>query len=65
MRVPIPAKPSVRNHLNQIQGDSPAPCLQPGVELLVRPCRRWHKADIRPCRPTFFDAGRAWGRMEP
>lgn len=65
MRVPVPAKPSVRKHLNQIKGDSHAPCFQPGVERLVRPCRGRHHVDIRPLRPTFFDAGRAWGRMEP
>ncbi|MEU8837405.1 helix-turn-helix domain-containing protein, partial [Streptomyces sp900116325] len=31
VRVPVPSKPSVQKHLNQIKGDSRTPDLQPGA----------------------------------
>ncbi|WP_329453227.1 helix-turn-helix domain-containing protein (plasmid) [Streptomyces sp. NBC_01724] len=47
VRVPVPTKPSVQKHLNQIKGDSRTPGLPAGVQGSARPCPWWHEVNTR------------------
>ncbi|MFF3359261.1 helix-turn-helix domain-containing protein [Streptomyces sp. NPDC002917] len=47
VRVPVPTKPSVQKHLNQIKGDSRTPGLPAGVQGPARPCPWWHEVNTR------------------
>lgn len=61
VRVPIPTKPSVQKHLNQIKGDSRNPDLPASALGPARPCPWWHEVNTYAFQSAFIDADRAWG----
>ncbi|MER6736579.1 RNA-guided endonuclease TnpB family protein [Streptomyces puniciscabiei] len=60
VRVPVPTKPVVQKHLNQIKGDSRIGGLPEGVYGPERPCPWWHEVNTHAFQSAFIDADRAW-----
>jgi putative transposase len=60
VRVPVPTKPVIQKHLNQIKGDSRTAGLPEGVYGPERPCPWWHEVSTHAFQSAFMDADRAW-----
>ncbi|MFJ3673816.1 RNA-guided endonuclease InsQ/TnpB family protein [Streptomyces sp. NPDC090106] len=60
VRVPVPTKPAIQKHLNQIKGDSRQGGLAEGVFGPERPCPWWHEVNTYAFQSAFIDADRAW-----
>ncbi|MFD5426367.1 RNA-guided endonuclease InsQ/TnpB family protein [Streptomyces sp. NPDC127084] len=61
VRVPVPSKPTIQKHLNQIKGDSrTVGGLPDGVHGPERPCPWWHEVNTYAFQSAFIDADRAW-----
>ncbi|MDW8478403.1 RNA-guided endonuclease TnpB family protein [Streptomyces scabiei] len=60
VRVPVPTKPGIQKHLNQIKGDSRAGGLPDGVYGPERPCPWWHEVNTYAFQSAFIDADHAW-----
>ncbi|MFE6270447.1 RNA-guided endonuclease InsQ/TnpB family protein [Streptomyces goshikiensis] len=58
--VPIPSKPAIQKHLNQIKGDSRTGGLPDNVHGPQRPCPWWHEVNTYAFQSAFIDADRAW-----
>lgn len=60
VRVPVPVKPVIQKHLNQIKGD---PEKMPWPEESVgpaRPCPWWKEVSTYAFQSAFIDADQAW-----
>ncbi|MGW7261279.1 RNA-guided endonuclease InsQ/TnpB family protein [Streptomyces sp. NPDC054834] len=60
VRVPVPLKPAIQKHLNQIKGDSRTPDLPEDASGPERPCPWWHEVNNFVFQSAFIDADRAW-----
>ncbi|MEU5499490.1 RNA-guided endonuclease TnpB family protein, partial [Streptomyces griseofuscus] len=60
VRVPVPSKPQIQKHLNQIKGDSRVGGLSAGAFGPERPCPWWHEVNTYAFQSAFIDADRAW-----
>ncbi|MET9175872.1 RNA-guided endonuclease TnpB family protein [Streptomyces misionensis] len=60
VRVPVPSKPQIQKHLNQIKGDSRVGGLPAGAYGPERPCPWWHEVNTYAFQSAFIDADRAW-----
>ncbi|MFD9458327.1 RNA-guided endonuclease InsQ/TnpB family protein [Streptomyces sp. NPDC059985] len=60
VRIPIPSKPAIQKHLNQIKGDSRTGGLPKNTHGPEQPCPWWHEVNTYAFQSAFTDADRAW-----